>query len=146
MDNTNNNSDIIKINGVDVPYNEHNKDNNVIYVDPSQAYKAAIEQTVRQNLNINVVTIEDAECVKNLYRIILTCGEYETPYVDENILEEYLKDEQKVISLIRKFPEVNKAHFNDSLPYLTFSLDDEPSLKRYIEILRKSFIKNYTPD
>ena len=78
--------------------------------------------------------------------MFLTCGEFETPYVDEFILEEYLKDEQKVIDLVRKFPEINNIHFNNELDYLTFPLNDEIILKKYIEILRKSFKNNRKPN
>ena len=135
-------SEIININGIDVPYNKSSNNDSLIYAEPTQLFKAAIEGSVHQNLNIINYSSYDEECVKNLYRMILTCGEYETPYIDENVLEEYLKNEQNVINLVRKFPEINKIHFNNKLGYLTFSLDDEIVLKKYIEILRKSFKNN----
>ena len=132
----------INMNGIDVPYYKSSNGDNMIYADPNQLFKADIEGSIIQNLNIKDCSIEEAEHVKNLYRMILTCGEFETPYVDEFILEEYLKDEQKVIDLVKKFPEINKIHFNNELDYLTFSLDEEVILKKYIEILRKSFKNN----
>ena len=135
-------TDIIIINGIEVPYYKSNKDDKLIYANPKQLYKADIEGSVKQNLNIKDCSIEEEESVKNIYRMILVCGEYETPYVDELILEDYLKDEQKVLELIRKFPEVNKNHFDNDLPYLTIPLDDDAILRKYIEILRKSF-KNH---
>ena len=135
-------TETINMNGIDVPYYKSNNDDNIIYTDPGQLFKADIEGSIIQNLNIKDCSIEEAENVKSLYRMILTCGEFETPYVDEFILEEYLKDEQKVIDLVRKFPEINNIHFNNELDYLTFSLNDEIILKKYIEILRKSFKNN----
>ena len=134
-------TDNINMNGINVPYNKSNTEG-LVYADPNQLFKADIEGSTIQNLNIKDCTINDEVCVKNLYKIILTCGEYETPYVDEFTLEEYLKDEQKVITLVKKFPEVNKIHFNNELTYLTFSLDDETQLRKYIEILRRSFKNN----
>lgn len=138
-------TETINMNGIDVPYYKSSNDDNMIYADPGQLFKADIEGSIIQNLNIKDCSIEEAEHVKSLYRIILTCGEFETPYVDEFILEEYLKDEQKVIDLVRKFPEINKVHFNNELDYLTFSLNDEIILEKYIGILRKSFKNNRKP-
>lgn len=135
-------SKIINMNGIDVPYYKKNDDDNTIYPDLGQLFKADIEGSVIQNLNIKDCSVEDAEFTKNLYRMILTCGEFETPYVDEFVLEEFLKDEQKVINLVRKFPEINKVYFNNDLTYLTFPLDDEFALRKYIEILRKFFKNN----
>ena len=135
-------TEIINMNGIEVPYYKLNNDDNLIYADPGQLFKADIEGSVLQNLNIIDCTTGEAEAVKSLYRMILTCGEFERPYVDEYVLEEYLKDEQKVIELVRKFPEVNKVHFKNELTYLTIPLDNDMILKQYIEILRRSFKNN----
>lgn len=130
--------DTITMNNVEVSF-KPTSDPSVINADPKELYKAAIEGSVGHYLNIQGVSAEDEKYVKDLYRMILVCGEYETPYVDENTLTEYLKDDQKVIDLVRKFPEINTKKFNNELTYQSFSLEDDINLRRYIGILRNSF-------
>ena len=130
--------DNIIMNNVEVSLKETN-DPNIINADPKQLYKAAVESSVRDYLNIQGVSPEDEKYTKDLYRMILVCGEFESPVVDEYTLSEYLKDDERVINLVRKFPEINAKHFANELNYLSFSLEDNINLRRYIEILRNSF-------
>ncbi len=130
--------DTITMNNVEVPFKETN-DPNIIDADPKQLYKAAIESSVRDYLNIQGVSTEDEKYVKDLYRMILVCGEFESPVVDEYILSDYLKDDQRVLNLVKKFSEINAKHFNNELTYQSFSLEDNINIRRYIEILRNSF-------
>ncbi len=126
----------MNINGIDVPYK---KDNNIILADPNQLYKAAIESSVRKYLTINSSNNEIINNVKNLYRIILVCGEYENPILDEKNLKEFLVDKDKVIELVKKFKDINKNKFNNELTYLTFDINDYSLLNKLIDILKDSF-------
>ena len=126
----------INMNGIKVPYKNTN---DIMLANPNQLYKAAIEGSVNKYLNINSNNNEIINNVKNLYRIILVCGEYENPIIDESNLKEFLRNRDKVINLIRKFKDINKNKFNNELPYLTFDINDNSLLSILIDILNESF-------
>ena len=133
-------SGVLNINGIDVPYVNSNTNNEIIYANSDKLFLAEIESSVNKYLNIKEFNTKIVSDVKNLYRIILTCGEFEKPFVDENVLENYLKNKEQVIRLIKKFPSLNLNYFNNTLNYLTFDLNNYSYLYHLISILSDSFI------
>ncbi len=131
--------DSMNMNGIEVPFNKGEGD--TILADPNQLYKAAIESSVIQNLSIDSSDSNLVDNVKNLYRIILVCGEFENPILDENNLNEFLLDNNKVINLVRKFKEINQREFKNELSYLTFDVENNSLLNELIDMLRKSLKK-----
>lgn len=138
---TNGEKKVMNVSGVDVPYTNSKYDKNVIMADSDKLFMAAIESSIFANLQINETDSVTVENVKNLYKIILTCGEYETPYIDENNLEEFLKDNNRIIELVRKFNKINETKFNNNLPYMTFDVNNETVINNLIDVLKKSFKK-----
>ncbi len=135
-------SNTLNINGIDVPYINSDTNDEIIYVNSNKLFLAEIENSVKKYLNIKEPNTKIVLDAKNLYRIILTCGEFEKPYVDENIMEDYLSNKERVISLIKKFPSLNLNYFNNTLNYLTFDLNDYSYVYHLISILSNSFINS----
>lgn len=61
--------------------------------------------------------ISDDEETKDLYKIILTCGQFNEPLIDEHNIKDFLNNKDDVIKLIENFDNINKEHFNNKLPF-----------------------------
>ena len=79
---------------------------------------------------------------KNLYKIILTCGEFEEPYIDEHNIEIVINDEKKLMSLIKKYDKINEEYFQNKLVFKTFNLDDKKYIQELIKVLKNSIEHN----
>ncbi len=140
----NNEEKIMVVNGVNVRYTG-NVEDGTIKVNSDDYYKSSIEGSVQKCLDFQESDLSYKPYVESLYRVILVCGEYETPFIDELVLNDFLQNEEKVFALINKYPQVNAEHWHNQLDYLIFSLDDKELIRKCIEILKKSFTPRVNP-
>lgn len=134
----------MNVNGIEVRYTG-NLEDGTVRVNPTDYYKATLEGSVQKCLDFQESDLSDKPFVEGLYRVILVCGEYENPFIDELVLKDFLEDEEKVFTLINKFPQINEEHWNNQLDYLNFSLEDKESIRKYIDILKRSFTPRVNP-
>ena len=135
---------VMVINGINVRY-IGNVEDGTARVNPDDYFKASLEGSVRKCLDFQESDLPYRPYVESLYRIILLCGEYENPYVDELVLKDFLQDEERVFALINKYPQVNAEHWHNQFDILNFSLEDKELIRKCIEILKRSFTPRVNP-
>ena len=105
-------------------------------------FNNTLDNSINTNLKIkskkeNIITDS-----KNLYKIILTCGEFEEPYIDEHNIEIVINNEKKLMSLIKKYDKINEEYFQNKLVFKTFNLDDKKYIQELIKVLKNSIEHN----
>ena len=105
-------------------------------------FNNTLDNSINTNLKIkskkeNIITDS-----KNLYKIILTCGEFEEPYIDEHNIEIVINNEKKLMSLIKKYDKINEEYFQNKLAFKTFNLDDKKYIQELIKVLKNSIEHN----
>ena len=98
-------------------------------------FNNTLDNSINTNLKIkskkeNIITDS-----KNLYKIILTCGEFEEPYIDEHNIEIVINNEKKLMSLIKKYDKINEEYFQNKL-------NDKKYIQELIKVLKNSIEHN----